>query len=121
TTAALRTHGKRAGVEVDVVPAVEVDGIVASSTRIRAALREGDLATAERLLGRRWDIDGRVVHGAKRGRAIGVPTANILPASDLVIAPGIYAVTLATTGLPTMPAVASLGTNPTFVERGGLV
>jgi len=121
TTAALRAHGARAGVEVDVVAAVEVEGVVASSTKVRGFLRSGDLASAERLLGRRWDVDGVVVHGAKRGRAIGVPTANITPDSDLPIAPGIYAVTLAVEGGMAMAAVASLGTNPTFVDRGGLV
>jgi riboflavin kinase/FMN adenylyltransferase len=121
TTDALRAHGARVGVEVAVVPAVEVDGIVASSTRIRGFLRDGDLAAAEKLLGRRWDLDGVVVHGAKRGRAIGVPTANIVPDCDLLLAPGIYAVTLAVAGGPPMPAVASLGTNPTFVDQGGLV
>ena len=121
TTDALRAHGARAGIEVAVVPAVEVEGEVASSTRIRAYLREGDVKAAARLLGRHWDIDGKVVHGAKRGRAIGIPTANIAPTSDLVIAPGIYAVTLATRGGKSMPAVASLGRNPTFVEQGGLV
>ncbi len=121
TTTALRAHGSRAGIEVAIVPAVEVDGVVASSTKIRACLRDGDLAAAERLLGRPWDVDGVVVHGAKRGRTIGVPTANIVPDSDLLIAPGIYAVTLAVTGGPALPAVASLGTNPTFVEGGGLV
>jgi len=121
TTEALRAHGAKAGVEVAVVSAVEVGGEVASSTKIRGYLREGDVAAASRLLGRPWDIDGKVVHGAKRGRTIGIPTANIAPASDLVIAPGIYAVTLAAEGGPPMPAVASLGRNPTFVEQGGLV
>jgi riboflavin kinase / FMN adenylyltransferase len=103
------------------VSAVEVGGEVSSSTKIRALLGEGALAEANRLLGRAWDIDGMVVHGAKRGRAIGVPTANIAPSTDLLIAPGIYAVTLAVAGGPPMPAVASLGSNPTFVEQGGLV
>jgi riboflavin kinase/FMN adenylyltransferase len=121
TTDALRAHGGTAGVEVDVVAPVEVDGEVASSTRIRGYLRSGDLARATRLLGRPWDVDGIVVHGAKRGRAIGVPTANIKPDSDLVVAPGIYAVTLAPEGGRPLAAVASLGTNPTFVEQGGLV
>jgi riboflavin kinase / FMN adenylyltransferase len=120
TTDALRAHGANAGVEVDVVRAVEVEGEIASSTAIRARLRAGELARAARLLGRRWDIDGTVVHGAKRGRAIGIPTANIAPESDLVIAPGIYAVTLTVEGTP-VPAVASLGTNPTFVEQESLV
>jgi riboflavin kinase/FMN adenylyltransferase len=118
---ALRAHGRRAAVEVDVVPAIECDGEVASSTRIRAHLKAGELAAANKLLGRRWDIDGTVVHGAKRGRAIGIPTANIQPASDLAIAPGIYAVMLQPRGGRPLPAVASLGTNPTFVAQGGLV
>jgi len=120
STDALRAHGERAGAAVEIVAPVEVGGEPASSSRIRAHLRAGDLAAAERLLGRRWDIDGTVVHGAKRGRAIGVPTANIAPESDLLIAPGIYAVTLAAGGAE-LPAVASLGTNPTFVDGGGLV
>ena len=121
TTQTLVAHGARAGVDVAIVPAVEVDGEVASSTRVRAHLKAGDLARATALLGRPWDVDGVVIHGAKRGRAIGVPTANIRPESDLVVKPGIYAVTLALAGEPARPAVASLGTNPTFVEGGGLV
>jgi riboflavin kinase/FMN adenylyltransferase len=121
TTDALRAHGNRAGVEVDVVAPVDVGGEIASSSRIRAHLRDGELPAAERLLGRRWDIDGMVVHGAKRGRAIGIPTANIRPDSDLPLRAGIYAVTLSVAGSAPAPAVASLGTNPTFVEGGGLV
>ena len=112
----LRDHGSRAGVAVEVVAPVEVDGEVASSTRIRAHLATGDVTGAARLLGRPWDIDGVVVHGAERGRTMGVPTANIEPASDLPLRPGIYAVTL-----DGRPAVASLGTNPTFVDTKKLV
>jgi riboflavin kinase/FMN adenylyltransferase len=117
----LRARCGLAGVEVDVVPAVEINGEIASSTRIRQHLRDGELAAANRLLGRRWDIDGVVVHGAKRGRTIGIPTANIRTDSELIVRPGIYAVTLAVDGAAPLPAVASLGTNPTFVESGGLV
>lgn len=121
TTETLRAHGNRAGIEVDVLPQVEVGGEIASSTRVRGYLREGDLAGAGRLLARPWDVDGVVIHGAKRGREIGVPTANIQPDTELLIAPGIYAVTLSVEGGPPLPAVASLGTNPTFVQQGGLV
>jgi len=121
TVEALRAHGIHAGIEVAVVPAVMVDGEIAASTKIRGHLRAGELARAERMLGRPWDVDGVVVHGAERGRAIGVPTANITPEVELAIAPGIYAVTLSVEGGPAMPAVASLGTNPTFVDDGGLV
>ncbi len=121
TTDALRAHGARTGVEVAIVAAVEIAGEVVSSTRIRGCLRDGDVTTASRLLGRAWEVDGVVIHGAKRGRAIGVPTANIAPSIDLPLAPGIYAVTLAVDGGVSMPAVASLGRNPTFVDGGGLV
>ncbi len=112
----LREHGLRHGVAVEVVAPVEVGGEVASSTRIRALLAGGDVVAAARLLGRPWDVDGIVVHGAKRGRTIGVPTANIAAPVDLPLRPGIYAVTL-----DGRPAVASLGTNPTFVEGDKLV
>lgn len=121
TTDALRAHGARLGIDVDIVDAIQITGEIASSTRIRTHLREGDLAGAERLLGRHWDVDGIVVHGAKRGRAIGVPTANIHPDIPLPLAAGIYAVTLSVEGGAPQHAVASLGTNPTFVEGGGLV
>jgi riboflavin kinase / FMN adenylyltransferase len=119
TTASLVEHGARASVEVAIVPPVELGGEVASSTKIRNYLGAGDLRSAERLLGRRWDADGIVIHGAKRGRMIGIPTANIATPHELPLAPGIYAVTLAVAGAR-LPAVASLGTNPTFVERGAL-
>lgn len=121
TVDTLRARGAGAGLEVAIVPAVTVDGEVAASTKIRGHLQAGELVRAERMLGRPWDVDGIVVHGAGRGRAIGVPTANIATEIDLAIAPGIYAVTLAVDGSPAMPAVASLGTNPTFVADGGLV
>jgi len=121
TVAALRAHGIHAGIEVAIVPPVTVDGEVAASTKIRGHLRAGELARAERMLGRAWDVDGLVIHGAERGRTIGVPTANIAPEVELAIASGIYAVTLSVEGGPAMPAVASLGTNPTFVDTGGLV
>jgi len=121
TVDSLRAHGAGVGIEIAIVPPVTVDGQIAASTKVRAHLHAGDLARAQRMLGRPWDIDGLVVHGAGRGRAIGVPTANITPDVALAIAPGIYAVTLSVDGGPAMPAVASLGTNPTFVDGGGLV
>jgi riboflavin kinase/FMN adenylyltransferase len=113
----LRARAAARGVAVAVVPPVSVAGDVASSTRIRALLVSGEVDAANRLLGRRYDVDGVVVHGAERGRAIGVPTANVAPAGAPVLArPGIYAVTL-----DGRPAVASLGTNPTFVDSTELV
>jgi riboflavin kinase/FMN adenylyltransferase len=122
TTSTLEAHGARVGFGVTIVGKITVGDVPASSTRIRGALRGGDLPTAERLLGRRYDLDGVVVRGAQRGRAIGVPTANLDPDVDLILAPGIYACTLALDppgGAAPLPAVASLGTNPTFAEHGG--
>ena len=75
-----------------IVPAVEIDGEIAASTQIRARLRAGDLAGARRMLGRPWDVDGVVVHGAERGRALGYPTANIGLGEILRPAFGVYAV-----------------------------
>lgn len=121
TVDTLRAQCGLSGVEVAVVPAIESDGEIASSSRIRQHLRDGELDAANRLLGRRWDVDGIVIHGAKRGRTIGIPTANIRPDSELLVKPGIYAVTFSVEGGPPLHAVASLGTNPTFVEQGGLV
>jgi len=118
--ATLQARG-HAGLEVAVVPPVTVDGEIASSTKLRGLLRAGELVAAARMLDRPWDVDGVVVTGAQRGRAIGVPTANIAPDIELPVAPGIYAVTLRVEGGPALPAVASLGRNPTFVESGGLV
>jgi riboflavin kinase/FMN adenylyltransferase len=114
TTSTLEAHGVRAGFTVEVVDKVRVDGEVASSTHVRGYLRGGDLAAAHRLLGRDYDVDGVVVRGAQRGAALGFPTANIAPDTDLALAPGIYSC-----WLDDKPSVASLGTNPTFVEHGG--
>jgi riboflavin kinase/FMN adenylyltransferase len=84
-----------------------------SSTAIRNALRDDDLAQAESLLGHPYGISGRVVHGDELGRAIGFPTAN-LPLKRLV-APvkGVYAVDVYGLGLQPLPGVANIGTRPT--------
>ncbi|MBZ0234101.1 MAG: riboflavin kinase, partial [Deltaproteobacteria bacterium] len=75
------------------------------------------------LLGRPYDMDGVVVRGAGRGKGLGVATANIATDGPLLAAPGIYAVVLERPGADPhpMPAVASLGTNPTFTDAGTLV
>jgi riboflavin kinase/FMN adenylyltransferase len=123
TASTLAVDAGRHGAAVELVAPVAVDGEVVSSTRIRGYLRGGDLARAHSLLGRRHDLDGVVVRGAGRGKGLGIPTANVAPDGDLFLAPGIYAVTLRLLegdGGGAWPAVASLGTNPTFVDRGPL-
>lgn len=75
--ALLATLGQQYGFLAEAMPEITVDGTRASSTAVREALADGDLALAERLLGRPYRISGRVVHGNKLGRQIGFPTANI--------------------------------------------
>jgi riboflavin kinase/FMN adenylyltransferase len=120
TTSTLEAHGARAGFGVDVIDKVTVGGDPASSTRVRGYLRGGDLAAARRLLGRDYDLDGTVVRGAQRGRVLGFPTANLAPDVEPLLAPGIYA-GIARVGDRDVAAAISLGTNPTFVDGGGLV
>jgi riboflavin kinase / FMN adenylyltransferase len=127
-TALLRELGRDLGFDVDVVEAFTVDGLVASSTRVRGFVGEGNMAGARLLLGRDFDVSGRVVRGAGRGRGLGIPTANIAPDGQLLPASGIYAVWLELlpdgAGSPIdrarMPGAASLGTNPTFDGAGEL-
>jgi|JI10StandDraft_1071094.scaffolds.fasta_scaffold74303_3 riboflavin kinase/FMN adenylyltransferase len=123
TTATLRAAGEGLGFATHVVAAVTDGERAVSSTRIRAALTAGDVATARDLLGHGYDVDGVVVRGAGRGKGLGIPTANVAPTGPILARPGIYACTLAVRapGAPTWPAVASLGTNPTFVADGALV
>lgn len=78
-----------------VSPAVQVrdgEGTVISSNTIRAFLKEGDPVAAAKLLGRPWEVDGRVVHGDARGKALGFPTANVRMEDLLLPCPGVYAV-----------------------------
>jgi len=83
--------GREAGFGLDVVPPVMSGGRPISSTRIRAALREGDPRAASLMLGRHYSLEGRVVAGDGIGRSIGVPTANLeLPAEKLLPADGVY-------------------------------
>lgn len=110
----LRARGQRDGFVVDVVTPIEIDGAIVSSTRIRNLLLSGNVEAASRLLGRPYSIRGRVVHGAKRGRALGFPTINLaLPKERLLPRDGIYAV-WAEMGEGRFKAAASLGVRPTF-------
>ncbi|GAA1872645.1 bifunctional riboflavin kinase/FAD synthetase [Myceligenerans crystallogenes] len=99
-----------------------------SSTAVRAALSEGDVAGAARVLGRAHRVRGMVVHGDARGRELGFPTANLGGIEGMVPADGVYAGRLRRPGLAerepshpdgVLPAAISVGTNPTFdgVER----
>lgn len=124
TTATLRASGQARGIGVDVIEPVEVGGVAVSSTRVRELVRDGDVAGARALLGRDHDLDGTVIRGDGRGARIGVPTANLALDTTLLPRGGVYAVRVRVlddvAGARALPAVANLGTNPTFVDRAEL-
>jgi riboflavin kinase/FMN adenylyltransferase len=110
--------GRREGFEVAVLPAVSQGDARVSSTRVRAALAVGDLDSAARLLGRPYTITGRVVHGAKRGRAMGFPTANVRLGRPKAALQGVFAVKCFGAATRGLEGVASLGVNPAVTDSG---
>ena len=109
----LRQLGKELHFIVHGLAAVALDGETVSSTRIRDAIRNGQLDGASQMLGRTYSISAKVLEGDKLGRKLGAPTAN-LDIRDLITPPnGVYAVQASTNG-EIFPAVANLGTRPTL-------
>jgi riboflavin kinase/FMN adenylyltransferase len=102
------------GIAARTAPAVLDDGGPVSSTRIRAALQDGDCATATRLLSRPFTIRGLVQHGDKVGRTIGFPTANLALGHYLRPRFGIYAVKGRLPDGKLYPGAANIGVRPTF-------
>ena len=100
---------KNRGFALEAMPDVELEGVRVSSSAVRAALKAGELAEAERLLGHPYTISGRVAHGAKLGRGLGFPTANIVLRRAPPLA-GIFVVEVDRYG----PGVASIGKRPTL-------
>jgi riboflavin kinase/FMN adenylyltransferase len=113
--AMLRSLGERLGFRTHVAEPLLVDGVAVSSTEIRAALRRGDLPVAARLLGRAYTLSGTIAHGAGRGRTLGFPTANLVPARPVLAAPGVYACMAEVAGHKER-AVVNVGVRPTFGE-----
>jgi riboflavin kinase/FMN adenylyltransferase len=106
--------GPKYGFGVTVVKLEENRGSTISSTRIRSLIIDGQIERANELLTRNFYLTGPVVHGEKRGREIGYPTANIgLDPLATIPADGVYAGWL-TVGADRWPAAISIGTNPTF-------
>ncbi len=108
-------HADRYGLTVEEIPREDVDAVGVSSTRIRQALRQGDVATANRYLGYHYPLTGRVEHGQKLGRTIGYPTANLHVEEPLKLVParGIYAVWAITAAGTRHPGMLSIGVRPT--------
>jgi len=103
----------RHGYELEAMPEVALAGERVSSSAVRAALAAGNLAAAERLLGRPYTMSGRVAHGKKLGRELGFPTANLVLRRQPPLA-GIFVVECRIEGESQWrPAVASVGRRPT--------
>ena len=102
-----------AGVPVVIVPPFAFAGEPVSSTLVREALSQGNVARAADLLGRPWFVRGPVVHGEKRGRDLGYPTANMHLPRDCRLRFGVYAVRARIDGI-WHDGVASFGSRPTF-------
>jgi len=115
--ALLTELGQRFGFAVEGLGLTGDDGVTFSSTYIRACIDAGDVAAAAAALGRPHRVEGVVVHGARRGRDLGFPTANIATAPHTALpADGIYAGRFAI-GERLLPTAISVGTNPTFQGR----
>ncbi len=109
----LIAEGRKRGFAVDVVPSFEDDGRPVSSGPIREALAAGRAAEATELLGFPWFVSGTVIHGDKRGRELGFPTANLRLDAGCGLRHGIYAVRAAVGGRR-RDGVASFGRRPMF-------
>jgi len=108
----LRRYGRKMGFAVHPRPAVFRNGQIVSSSRIRSLLQAGTILTANRLLGRPYLVEGRVIRGRGRGRDLGFPTANIR-AENEIAPPGVY-LTLARIQGRLYPSVTNSGDRPTF-------
>jgi riboflavin kinase/FMN adenylyltransferase len=116
--ALLDAAGAQAGFDVARMNSYEVHGMRVSSSAVRQALADGQMAHAEALLGRPYSITGHVVHGAKLGRELGFRTLNLRFAHCKPAASGIFVVRVqGLTGQP-LPGVASLGVRPTVEDDG---
>ncbi len=109
----LEAAGRANGFTVDIVPAFSDDGLRISSGEVRAALAAGEVEAAATLLGYPWFVSGEVVHGDKRGRELGFPTANLRVDPACGLKHGIYAVRVGLDG-KRLDGVASFGRRPMF-------
>ncbi len=119
--------GRERGFTVHPVPRIGLPGPegdeMISATNIRKYIAAGNVARAAQLLGRPYAFTGTVIHGAKRGRTLGYPTANLVPPAEVVVPPnGIYATLVDVPGVvERWPAMTSIGVRPVFDNGARLV
>jgi riboflavin kinase/FMN adenylyltransferase len=115
----LRTLGQHYGFRAEKIDPVRYKEFVVSSTRIRRLVSEGRVDEAGALLGHHFAIDGVVVAGARRGRELGFPTANLSTENELVPPTGVYATTVDIAGTR-WPSITNVGVRPTFEAAGAV-
>ena len=112
----LKSAGEKYGFKAFMQHFIYCQNDMVSSTAIRKALAEGNLACANKMLGKPFSINEEVIHGKKRGRLLGFPTANLAISAERAMVPnGVYVVR-AYVDDKAYEAVASVGTNPTFED-----
>jgi riboflavin kinase / FMN adenylyltransferase len=116
----LAEQGAKLGFAVDIVPPLEDEGRPVSSGAVRSALSQGKVVEAAELLGAPWFVSGEVIEGAKRGRTLGFPTANIKLDPACGLKHGIYAVR-AGIGGKRIDGVANFGVRPMFDDGAPLL
>jgi riboflavin kinase/FMN adenylyltransferase len=116
--AMLDAAGERQGFDVARMMSYEVHGARVSSSAVRAALGQGDMALAAALLGRAYSISGHVQHGLKLGRELGFPTMNLRFGHPRPAAMGIFVVRVHGLDMRALDGVANLGTRPTVDDAG---
>jgi riboflavin kinase / FMN adenylyltransferase len=109
----LRKYGSEYGFSVDVVEPITINHEKVGSNRIRILLREGAIAAANEFLGRPYAVEGQVIRGMSRGKAIGFPTINLRTEYNLVPSNGVYITEVEFDGKK-HGAVTNIGYNPTF-------
>ena len=112
----LRSLGAQHGFRAEKIDAIRYKDFVVSSTRIRRLVAEGRVDEAGALLGHHYVIEGAVVEGAKRGREIGFPTANVSTSNELLPPHGVYATTVWIDS-HLHPSVTNIGQRPTFGDQ----
>jgi len=112
----LRTLGQQHGFRAEKIDPIRYKDFIVSSTRIRRLVAEGRVEEAGALLGRHYAIGGEVVAGARRGRELGFPTANLATANDLIPPHGVYATFITLDGI-VHPSVTNIGVRPTFGDQ----
>ncbi len=114
--ALLAEYAGTCGYQVELIDKVRVDGEEVSSTRVRQAVRAGEMETVSAMLGAPYCVSGKVVHGRQLGRKLGMPTANLLPDIRKLLPPnGVY-YSRARLGDKTYRGISNVGYKPTVSE-----